>query len=143
MKDDGQDILDQFNQYNVHNAWFDVRYGGYRCGIFSAACSIEPLHLLVNGIIPDCLSILFKDGMHPSQKTPLDCSVRRLTLLPHQHFASSGAEPRRPRFLWKDGVTSLTDISAMLKVGIMFTIVIISLQEEGTQFLTLALGTPQ
>jgi hypothetical protein len=28
VKDNRQDILDDFNQYNVHNAWFDVSYGG-------------------------------------------------------------------------------------------------------------------
>ena len=28
VKDNKQDILDDFNQYNVHNAWFDVSYGG-------------------------------------------------------------------------------------------------------------------
>ena len=143
VKDDRQDILDQFNQYNVYNAWFDVSYGGCRFGIFSAACPIEPLHSLENGIIPDCLSILFKDEMRPSQKTSLDRIVRHLTHLPRQRFASSGAEPRMPRLLWKDGVTSLTDIAATLKVGIMFTIVAVSLQEEGAQFLTLTLGSPQ
>ena len=40
VKDNRQDILDDFNQYNVHNAWFDVSYGGYRFWIFSAACPI-------------------------------------------------------------------------------------------------------
>jgi hypothetical protein len=27
VKDNRQDFLDNFNQYNVHNAWFDVSYG--------------------------------------------------------------------------------------------------------------------
>jgi hypothetical protein len=143
VQDDRQDILDQFNQYNVYNAWYDVSYGGCRFGIFSAACPIEPLHSLENGIIPDCLSILFKDEMSTSQKPQLDRIVRRLTLLPRQRFASSGAEPSMPRLLWKDGVTSLTDIPATLKVGIMFTIVVVSLQEDGTQFFTSVLGSPQ
>jgi hypothetical protein len=52
VKDNRQDILDDFNQYNVDNAWFDVSYVGCRFGIFSAACPIEPLHVLENGIIP-------------------------------------------------------------------------------------------
>jgi hypothetical protein len=40
-----------------------------------------------------------------------------------------------PHLLWKDDVTSfLTDLPTKLKVGIMFTIVVISLQEEGTQY---------
>jgi hypothetical protein len=28
VEDNKQDILDNYNQYNVHNAWFDVSYGG-------------------------------------------------------------------------------------------------------------------
>ncbi len=143
VKDNRQDILDDFNQYNVHNAWFDVSYGGCRFGIFSAACPIEPLHSLENGIIPDCLTILFKDEMRPALKAELDSLVRRLTLLPRQRFANSGTEPGMPRLLWKDGVTSLTDLSAKLKVGIMFTLVVVSLQEEGSKFFTLVLGSSQ
>jgi hypothetical protein len=132
VKDNRQDILDDFNQYNVHNAWFDVSYGGCRFEIVSAACPIEPLHSLENGIIPDCLTILFKDEMRPALKAELDSLVRRLTLLlPRQRSANSGTEPGMPRLLWKDGVTSLTDLSAKLKVGIMFTLAAVSLQEEG------------
>ena len=143
VQDNRQDILDQFNQYNVHNAWFDVSYGGCRFGIFSAACPIEPLHSIENGIIPDCLTILFKEEMRAAHKAQLDSIVRRLTRLPRQRFASSGSEPCMPRLLWKDGVTSLTDLPAKLKVGIMFTIFVVSLQEEGIKFFTLVLGSPQ
>jgi hypothetical protein len=143
VKDNRQDILDDFNQYNVHNAWFDVSYGGCIYGIFSAACPIEPLHSLENGIIPDCLNILLRDEMRPALKAELDSPVRRLTLLPRHRFANSGTEPGMPRLLWKDGVTSLTDLSAKLKVGIMFTLVVMSLQEEGSKFFTLVLGSSQ
>jgi hypothetical protein len=58
-----QNIMDHFNQLNVHDAWFDVSYGGCQSRIFSTACPIEPLHTLRNGINPDCLTILFKDKM--------------------------------------------------------------------------------
>jgi hypothetical protein len=37
------DRLDQINQYHVHNAWFDVSYGGCKYGIFSTACPVEAL----------------------------------------------------------------------------------------------------
>jgi hypothetical protein len=143
VEDNRQDILDAFNQYNVHNAWFDVSYGGCHFGIFSATCPIEPLHSLENEIIPDCLTILFKDKMRPALKTELDSLVRRLTLLPRQRFANSGTEHGIPCLLWKDAVTSLTDLSAKLKAGIMFTLVAVSLQEEGSKFLTLVLGSSQ
>ena len=36
-----------------------------------------------------------------------------------------------PRLLWNERITSLTDLTASHKVGIMFTIVVISLQDEG------------
>jgi hypothetical protein len=96
-----------------------------------------------NGIIPDCLIILFKDEMRPTLKAELDSLVRRLTLLPRQRSANSGTEPGMPRLLWKDGVTSLTDLSAKLKVGIMFTLVVVSLQKEGSKFFTLVLDSSQ
>jgi hypothetical protein len=48
-----------------------------------------------------------------------------------------------PCLLWKDGVRSLTDPFQKLKVGIMFTIVFVSLQEVGVRFFTLVLGSPQ
>jgi hypothetical protein len=143
VKDNRQDILDDFNQYNVHNSWFDVSYGGCRFGIFSAACPIEPLHSLENGIIPDCLTILLKDEMRPALKGELDSLVRHLTFFPRQRFATSVTEPCMPRLRWKDGVSSLTDLSAKLKVGIMFTIVVVSLREEGIKFFTKVLGSPQ
>jgi hypothetical protein len=48
-----------------------------------------------------------------------------------------------PHLLWKDGVTSLTDLSAKMKVGIIFTLAVVSLQEEGSKFFTLVLGSSQ
>jgi hypothetical protein len=60
-----------------------------------------------------------------------------------QRFANSGTEPGMPRLLWKDGVRSLTDLSAKLKVGIMFTLVVVSFQEEVSKFFTLVLGSSQ
>jgi hypothetical protein len=47
-----------------------------------------------------------------------------------------------PRLLWKDGIMSMTNISAKLKVGIMFTIVVVSLREEGIKYFTKLLGSP-
>jgi hypothetical protein len=131
VQDNQQAILDHFNQYNgVHNAWFDVSYGSCQFGIFSAACPIKPLYLLENGIIPDCLTILFKDEMCIPQKAGSDSIFRRLVFLPpHQHFFSMTIEPCIPHLLWKDGVMSLTDLPGKLKGDIMFAIVVVSLQE--------------
>jgi hypothetical protein len=124
-------ILDSINQYNVHSAWFDVDYGGCRFGIFRAATPVEPLHALENGLITDCVRILFEEEMTTKQKRRLDFLVRGLAYLPRQRYVLSGAEPLMPRLLWKDGITSLSEITAKYKVGIMFTIVTVSLQDEG------------
>ena len=135
------DILNNINQYNVHSAWFDVDYGGCRFGIFSAATPVEPLHALENGLITDCVRILFEEEMTTKQKSQLDVLVRRLTRLPRQRYASSGAEPSMPRLLWKDGITSLSKLTAKYKVGIMFTIVTVSLQDEGISLFEDVLGS--
>jgi hypothetical protein len=134
-------ILDSINQYNVHSAWFDVDYGGCRFGIFSAATPVEPLHALENGLITYCVQILFKEEMTTKQKRRLDLLVRRLAYLPRQRYVSSGAKPLMPRLLWKDGITSLSKITAKYKVGIMFTIVTLSLQDEGKRLFEDVLGT--
>jgi hypothetical protein len=105
-------ILNNTNQYNVHSAWFDVDYGGCHFGIFSAATPVEPLHALENGLITDCVRILFEEEMTTKQKRPLDNLVHRSAFLPRQHYVSSGAKPLMPRLLWKDGITSLSEITA-------------------------------
>ena len=46
-----------------------------------------------------------------------------------------------PRLLWKDGITSLTDLTTSQKVGVVFTIVVMSLQDEGNIFLIICLKT--
>ena len=48
-----------------------------------------------------------------------------------------------PRLLWKDGITNLTDLTASHKVGIMFTIVIMSLQDDGIEFFDDVLEKPK
>jgi hypothetical protein len=66
----------------------------------------------------------------------LDDLVWSLTNLSRQCFALSGVEPLMPCLLWKDGIsTRLSKLTAQYKVGIMFTIVIMSLQDEEKCFL--------
>ena len=36
-----------------------------------------------------------------------------------------------PKLLWKDGITTITELTANAKVGIIFTIVVIGLTEDG------------
>ena len=72
------EMLHKINQYNVHSAWFDVDYSGCKFGIFSAACPVEPLHALENGLIPDCLRILFQEDFTASTRGQLDGIARKM-----------------------------------------------------------------
>lgn len=96
VQDKQPNVLDQFNQYSP---WSDVHHEGCSFSIFSAACPIEPLYSLENGIILDCLIILFKDDIHVPQEAKLDRIVRHLVLLPHQHFACPVTKPCMPHLL--------------------------------------------
>jgi hypothetical protein len=46
-----------------------------------------------------------------------------------------------PHLLWKDGITSLSKLTAKYKVGIMFTIVTVSLQDKGISLFEDVLGS--
>jgi hypothetical protein len=48
-----------------------------------------------------------------------------------------------PRLLWKDGTTSLSEITSKYKVSIMFTIVTVSLQDEGKSLFEDVLGSKE
>jgi hypothetical protein len=133
--------LKAINQYNVHSAWFDVGYGGCRFGIFSAAAPVEALHAIENGLMPDAIQVLFTEEMTPAQLVRLDGLAKSLASLPRQKFLSSGAEPLMPRLRWSDGITSLTDMPAKYKVGIMMTLVVITLTDDGVKFFTEVLGS--
>jgi hypothetical protein len=67
-------IFNNINQCNVHRLWFDLDYGGCCFGIFSDTTPVEPLHALDNGLITDCVHILFGEEMTTKQKQVLDFS---------------------------------------------------------------------
>jgi hypothetical protein len=79
--------------------------------------------------------------MNSKQKRELDFLARRLAHIPRQRYASSGAEPLMPRLLWKDGTTSLSELTAKYKVGIIFTVITVSLQDEGKSLFEDVLGS--
>jgi hypothetical protein len=137
VRQNQHDTLNHINQYNVHSAWFDVDYGGCPFGIFGAATPAEPLHALENGLITDCV----QEEMNPKNKRELDFLVSRLAHISCQRYASSGAEPLMPRLLWKDGITSLSELTPKYKVSIMFTIVTVSLQDKGKSLFEDVLGS--
>ncbi len=128
--------LRKINQYNVDCAWFHVGFGGCRFGIFSAACPVEALHALENGLMSDCLNILFKEEMTPRQLEAMDKLAKKLSLLDRQRYLTAGSEPLMPRLRWADGISSLSDLEAKYRVGIMLTIVVLTLQDDGLALFT-------
>lgn len=139
------DILKEFSQTNVHSAWFDVDYGKCRYGVFSAACPVEPLHALENGLISDTLNIFFEILKQKKQgySARLDVLAQSLAKEDRQRFFSSGSDPQMPRMIWKDGVSSITQMPARQRVGLMLTIVILSQTDEGRILLVPAMADPE
>ena len=136
------EALKAINQYNVHSAWFDVGYGGCRFGIFSAACPVEALHALENGLMPDVIKVLFVEEMSPALLKRLDGLAKALHRVARQRYLTSGSKPLMPRLRWSDGISSLTDLEAKYKVGIMLTVVVLTLQDDGYQLFIEVLGSP-
>ena len=115
--------LDALNQYHFLNAWFDVDFGGCPYGIFSAACPVEPLHALENGLIADCLKVMLAKIGSTRHKARLDELTKQLIRYPRQQLMSFGADKAMPRLLWQEGISCLNETTAATKVGIMLTIV--------------------
>jgi hypothetical protein len=76
--------LDKINQYHVCNAWFEVCYSGCKYSIFSAACPVETLYAMDNGLIKHCLQILFRGCMNTSTHACLDLLAQELYCWDHQ-----------------------------------------------------------
>ena len=126
--------LQALNQYNVDNAFFHVCFGGCPYGIFSAACPTEPLHALEIGIMKDSLSILINDILTNAPSAELDLLAQKMCKWPRQRYLSSGSDSGMPRLLWNHGISTLTHLSGKDRVGIMLTIIVISLTDDGKAF---------
>ena len=73
-------------------------------------------------------------------KAQLDELVKTLVDLPRQYYLSSGACKEMPRLLWKDGITTLSELTASAKTGIMFTIIVLGMTKPGKDFFESAFG---
>ncbi len=99
-------------------------------GVFTAACSPDALHSLENGLILHCLKQLFDKVLRDAAKACLDGIVQKQILFPKQfHMKSYMAE--FPRLLYKDGMTTISNISAGTKMGILFRYVLVAQTNEG------------
>ena len=61
----------------------------------------------------------------------------------HQFYLSSGSNKIMPHMLYKDGITNLAEITAATHVGMMFTIVVLLLTEDGIEFFQRVRGEEQ
>ena len=105
-------------QYPTWQAFYDIDYGGLPGGVFTAACPPEALHSLENGLVLHCLKELFGSVMSTGSKTQLDSLVQQWVSYPRQHHMRSYMATF-PRLLYKDSLTSTTDITAGTKRGIL------------------------
>ena len=133
--------LSKINQYCVDSVWYDLTYGGCRFGIFSAANPTEWLHALDNGLIQHCLNDLNEHKMTVQQSAKMDEIVMHFLEMPRQHLMTANSNSDFPRLLWKNGISTLTDITADHKVGMLLTFVVASLTTKGQKLLVTAFGT--
>ena len=133
--------LSEINQYCVDSVWYNLTHGGCRFGIFSAANPTEWLHALDNGLIEHCLNDLNKHKLTSYQREKLDEIVKAFTEMPRQHLMTANSNSDFPRLIWKNGISTLTDITADYKVGMLLTFVVVSLTADGSKLLATAFGT--
>ena len=126
--------LDALFQARNWLAFFDIDYGGLAGGVFTAACPPEALHSLENGLINHCLKELFANVIPTKALKHFDTVVQKWTIQSKQrHMKNYAAD--FPRLLFPDGVSSITDISAGTKIGILFAIIVASLTTDGKHVL--------
>jgi hypothetical protein len=109
------------------NSFYDIDCGNDPYGVFSMIHS-EGLHAIEIGLIPYMLEILMKD-LKPKRCGDLDRLVQRFYDEPRQH-----AQENFPRYIWKDGVTNLSQLTGQEKVGKMYAITLVALTLEGQEF---------
>src|SRR6476620_6209090 len=115
-------------------ALYDIDYGGSPGGVFTAACPPEALHSLENGLVLHCLKQLFDKNLGETARADLDNLVQQWHTYPKQcHMKSFMAA--FPRLLFKDGVTTIIDISAGTKMGILFAFVLAAQTNDGQKLL--------
>ena len=97
---------------------------------FTAACPPEALHALENGIVLHCLKEVFQQILTSFQHCKLEKNVQKWTQSPHQKYLKS-SYLHYPKLLFADGISTLTDTSAVTKVGIMFALGIALITVKG------------
>ena len=126
--------MHSLKQYKNWQAFYDINYGGFPGGVFTAACPPEALHSLENGLINHCLKQLFDHVITKQTQRKFDAVVQQWVSYSRQRHMKAYSSSF-PRLMFPDGVSSITDISAETKVGIFFSIVVAALSKEGREIL--------
>lgn len=130
-----EEALKELYQVPHWVAWYDLDYGGNPEGIFTAACPPEPLHALKNGIYQHAIREFFDHILKATSSSYLDALIISWNSYPRQHYMQSFHIDGYPRLLYTSGISKLTNLKADDKVGIIFCIVISSIQETGCNIL--------
>ena len=96
---------------------------------------VEALHSLEGGLIKDVLEILYKEDLKDSYCQKFDHLASRLCKLDKQYNFTQGSNKNMPRTLFNEGVTSLTKMSHSYYVGVMLTVLIVSMTDDGAALL--------
>ena len=132
-----EDALKRYCQLPISSPFFDADYGGSPYGVFTAAMPTEYLHALDNGIIEKSLQVLWKAYISSNKlQSKIDALIKSWSKYPKQRGMHAGSMHDYPRLLWKDGISTLTRVSAADKAAMMFTIVMLSLTSDGSKLFT-------
>ena len=88
----------------------------------------------------DVLKVLFDEKMSGLQRSNLDDIVRSLSNMERQRYFSASSDKTMPRLIWKDGISSLTELTAFQKMSILFTVIVMSFTEDGHKCFQDSLG---
>ena len=94
---------------------------------------VEALHSVESGIILDVLKILFNNELKPKYRAQLDAIAINMTKWDKQFYMHADTNSDMPRTIFKDGITTLTKLTHTYIVGIMLTVIILSLTDDGQQ----------
>ena len=130
VEDQDFDILHSMMQLPHWNAFFPIEYG-HPYGIFTAACPPEGLHALENGLIKDVLNEIFRTILKPTFCARFDSVIQQWSRLPRQKYLRSTTTEDSLRLLFHNGITRVTETTAMEKVGMLFATCIAMLTFDG------------
>jgi hypothetical protein len=127
--------LHAMRQRPTNLAFFDVDCGNDPYGIFSMVMT-EPLHSLESGLFPYIMDVLLHHIRGDTNRARLDRLIMEMARTPRQHGNAAF-----PRLRWRDGVTSLTNLTADQKTGKFFAIAMLSNTATGQAYFSEVLGS--